>query len=201
GPRRAAAVTRSRAPVVPIAAASLTRARRSAWRGQDTARPQLRLEAGHRDLLEPLTKQRLDTGEQRLLLRADERYRTTGATGAARAPDAVHVIFGDVRKLVVHDVRQLLDVEPAGGDVGRDQHAHVTRLEVGERFRSRALALVAVYRRRRETVLIELLRQSIRSVLRAREHQHLAPLARRDQVRHQIALTSAIARVNLLLAT
>ena len=46
------------------------------------------------------------------------------AAGAAGAADAVHVVLGDVRQLVVHDVRQLFDVEAARGEVGRDEHAH-----------------------------------------------------------------------------
>ena len=74
------------------------------------------------------------------------------AAGAAGAADPVDVVLGDFRQLVVHDVRQLVDVEPARGDVGRDEHAHRPCLEVRERARARALALVAVDRGRREAV-------------------------------------------------
>ena len=42
--------------------------------------------------------------------------------GAAGAADAVHVVLGHVRQLEVDDVRQLVDVDAARGDVGRDQH-------------------------------------------------------------------------------
>ena len=49
------------------------------------------------------------------------------AARAAGAADAVHVVLGDVRQLEVDDVRQLLDVEAARGDVGRDEHRHVGR--------------------------------------------------------------------------
>ena len=37
--------------------------------------------------------------------------------GAARAADAVHIRFGHIRDVIVHDERQLLDVDAAGGDV------------------------------------------------------------------------------------
>jgi len=35
----------------------------------------------------------------------------------------VHVVLGNVRQLVVHDIRQLIDIEAAGRDIGRDEHA------------------------------------------------------------------------------
>ena len=43
------------------------------------------------------------------------------------AADAVHVVLRHVRQLVVDDVRQLLDVEAARGDVGGDQRDDAVR--------------------------------------------------------------------------
>src|SRR5205823_744629 len=54
-----------------------------------------------------------DGGEQRPVFAGDQRQRRTRGARTAGAADAVHVILGDVRQVVVHDVRQLLDVEAA----------------------------------------------------------------------------------------
>ena len=55
--------------------------------------------------------------------RLAERARPTGAA------DAVHIVLGHVGQLVVDHVRQFLDVETAGGDLGGDQRGHLTALE------------------------------------------------------------------------
>ena len=47
--------------------------------------------------------------------------------------DAVDVVLGDHRQLVVDDVGKLLDVDAAGGDLGRDEDRDAARLEVIER--------------------------------------------------------------------
>ena len=63
-----------------------------------------------------------------------------GQAGAAGAADAVDVVLRHQRQVEVHDQRQLLDVEPARGHVGGDEHRHVAGLEVAERALARALA-------------------------------------------------------------
>ena len=83
------------------------------------------------------------------------RARPARTRGAA---DAVNVVFGHVRQLVVHDVRQLFDIEPARRDFRRDQRHDLVRLEVRQRAHARALALVAVNRRGRNAACLELLR-------------------------------------------
>ncbi|MBS1134592.1 MAG: hypothetical protein H6R02_1733, partial [Burkholderiaceae bacterium] len=98
----------------------------------------------------------LDRAQAILLVRRDQRQRLAGAAGAAGSANAVHVVLGDVRQLVVHDLRQLADVEPARGDVGRDQHLHLVVLEIRERLGARVLRLVAVDRRALDAVLREL---------------------------------------------
>ena len=61
------------------------------------------------------------------LVDADQRDRLALRAGAAGAADAVHVVLGHVGQLVVDDVRQLVDVDAARGDVGRHQHAAARR--------------------------------------------------------------------------
>src|SRR5450631_2960248 len=79
----------------------------------------------------------LDGGEERTILGAHQRQRLSGLARAAGAADAVHVILGNVRQVEVHDVRKILDVEAARGDVGRDQHLHLAFLEILERADAR----------------------------------------------------------------
>src|SRR4029079_13671995 len=57
--------------------------------------------------------------------------------------------------------------------------------EVRERARARALALVAVDCGTGQAVILELLREPVRTVLRTCEHEHLAPVPVADQVREE----------------
>ena len=65
-------------------------------------------------------------------------------TGAASAADAVHIVLAHVGYLVVHYVRQVINVDTAGSDIGRHQGAHLTALETGQGLCAGCLALVAV---------------------------------------------------------
>ena len=47
----------------------------------------------------------------------------TVLAGTARAANAMHVVFGCPRQIVVDDVRNTLHVDTACGYVGSDQHA------------------------------------------------------------------------------
>src|SRR3712207_465884 len=71
------------------------------------------------------------------LLAGEERDPDAGAPGAAGAPDAVDVGVAAVRRVEVDDVRDVVDVDAARGDVGRDERVDAPGLEV----RQRALAL------------------------------------------------------------
>ena len=66
------------------------------------------------------------------------------APGPAGPADAVDVVLRVPRQLEVDDDRQVLDVEAAGRDVGRDEHPDVAGLEALERARPLRLRAVAV---------------------------------------------------------
>ena len=80
----------------------------------------------------------------------DETDRVADRLGAAGAADAVHVILRLRRKVEVDDVRNAVDVDAAGGDVGRDQHAHVAGSESLQRRQALALRAIRMQRRRRQ---------------------------------------------------
>ena len=65
-------------------------------------------------------------------------------TRASSAAHSVDVILSDERQVVVHDERELRDVEAAGRDVRRDEDAHTSRLEAIERLCPGTLTLVSV---------------------------------------------------------
>ncbi len=75
-------------------------------------------------------QQSLDVDQQVALVVTDQRHGTAMLPGARRATDAMHVIFRNVRQLEIDDMRQFVDVEAAGGDVGGHQCAHLACLEV-----------------------------------------------------------------------
>ncbi|EXI80776.1 MAG: hypothetical protein AW10_01683 [Candidatus Accumulibacter appositus] len=143
-------------------------------------------------------EQLFDCRQQRPLFGTNQRQRFAGTAGTASAADAMHVVFGNVRQLEVHHVRQLFDVQAAGGDVGGHQYAHRAVLETGQGARARRLALVAVDRGGFDAGLAQILGEAVGAALHAREHQYLLPVARRHQMHQQVALAPAIDRVNTL---
>src|SRR5690606_29268159 len=76
-----------------------------------------RHEAFQRAARDGLLDQLLDIGQQALVLVRIDRQRVARGAGAAGAADAVHVVFGVVRQVVVDHRRQVRDVEAARGDV------------------------------------------------------------------------------------
>src|SRR5213080_4192132 len=58
-----------------------------------------------------------DAAHVAVVVALDERDADAGATGTPGAPDAVHVGVAVGRRVEVDDVRDAVDVDPAGGDV------------------------------------------------------------------------------------
>ena len=184
--RRGARSVRRRSPTLPALAAL-------ASRGRDAEVDVLDRRERDRLLQEPL-----DLGQVLHLDRVDERDRLAGRARAAGAADAVDVVLGNVRQLVVDDERQVVDVEAARGDVGGDEHLELRVLERGERLEARRLGLVAVDRRGDQAVLLELAGEARRAVLGAHEAEHLLQAARADDVLEQRALAVLRALVRAL---
>src|SRR5690606_37104351 len=68
-----------------------------------------------------LPRQPLDVAQIGALLTVAERDRDAFCTRTRGAPDPVNVAFRNVRQLVVHDVRHLVDIDAARRDVCRDE--------------------------------------------------------------------------------
>src|SRR5204863_1957219 len=96
-------------------------------------RPRFDLAVGDEPLLDRprdgLLEHPLDRAEEVGLVDADQRDRFAGGAGTARATDAMDVVLRVPRQLEVDHDGHVLDIEPAGGHIGRDEHADSARLE------------------------------------------------------------------------
>src|SRR5258708_14819662 len=145
------------------------------------------IEAIHAANLDLLVDEPLDGAEQRAVLGRHERERFAGGAGRPGASDAMPVILGHVRRVEVDDVRELLDVEAARGDIGGDQDLHLAGLEVLEGANARALALVAVDRVGVDAVALQLRGEAVGAVLRLAENEDLIPVVLLYPVRAHVA--------------
>ena len=85
-------------------------------------------------------------------------------------------VFGNLRQIVIHDVRDAVDVNAAGGYVGGDQHAVIALLESGQGLVALALGAVAMDARGVDAFARQLFRQAVGSMLGAGENQERAGL-------------------------
>ncbi len=126
------------------------------------------------------------------LLAGDEGDRPTGAPNAAGAADAVHVDLGVVGKVVVDYVGDVLDVEPAGGNVGRHEQRHPALLELDHHAVALALAHVAVQRLVPEALVAELAVEAGGADLRAAEDDRLLGLLGLQHLDQALGLVAAL---------
>src|SRR4051812_21973623 len=106
----------------------------------------------------------------RLIVR-DERDADARAAGACGSPDAVDVGLTVVRHVEVDHVRDVVDIEAAGSDVGGHEHRAASVLEAGEGALALALALVAVHRRGGDVARLQALHETVSAALGADEHE------------------------------
>ena len=94
-------------------------------------------------------RQLVQLGDIAPLVRLDQRDDGAGGAGAGGTAGAVQVVLVVVRRVVVHDQVDVVDVDAAGGDVGGDEHPGAPGGERVERPLARLLPEVAVDGRRR----------------------------------------------------
>ena len=109
-------------------------------------------------------------------MRVRERGGGAARARAAGAADAMDEVFGHLRQVVIHHVRDALHVDAAGGHVGGHQDAIVAVLKALERLVALILAAVAVDGGGLRAAERELLRQPVGAVLGAGEDQERAGL-------------------------
>src|SRR4029453_8080458 len=97
-----------------------------------------------------------------------------GNSGAAPAPDAMDVVLGHERQVVVDDERKLHDIETSRRNVGGHEHTNAASLEVGEATGPLRLTLPAVDDGGLHVRSFETIADAIGAVLRLAENKRLA---------------------------
>ena len=100
---------------------------------------------------------------------ADGRARQAGAAGAA---DAVGVVVGRARQVVVDDHGQGINVDAARRQVGGHQHLPLVGLELLQHALARALAQLAMQGGGKDLLGIQLVGHMLGAVAAGHEHQH-----------------------------
>src|SRR5689334_2216441 len=118
----------------------------------------------------------LDAADLSAFAARSERGRSPLRSRAAGAAHAMDEVFGHLRQIVVHHVRDTLHVNTARRDVGRDQDSVVALLEALQRLHALVLAAIAVDGSALEAGLPQLARELVRAMLGARENQEAARL-------------------------
>ena len=147
----------------------------------------------HRDFL---LGEALDFHHEAFFVHADQADGFATVTSTARTANAVHVVFRDVGDLVIDNVRQLIDIDAACGNVSGNQGTDVPALEARQCLRACALALVAVQRHGLHAILGEEFRDVVCTKLGARKHQHLAPVVLLDDMQQHLLLLGTTHRVD-----
>ena len=130
----------------------------------------------------------LDVAQECTLLVIAECDRRSRRPGASRAPDAVNIGFGHMRQVVIDDMADAVDIDPARRDVGRNQRCDLARLEPGERALALNLRLVAVDCRCGDAGGVETPHHLVGAMLGAREDQRSRHAAASEEIGQQSEL-------------
>jgi len=142
--------------------------------------------AGQRHFAHRLARVRLDLVHAAALARGEQRNGDALLARPAGAPDAVHVILGVRRHVVVEHMRNIRNVQSAGGHIGGYHQRHAAVAEAVEHQLAARLVQVAVQRVRREAPAQQFIRQVLCPGLGACEDQparHLVGLQQAAQRR------------------
>src|SRR6478672_8717514 len=108
------------------------------------------------------------------LVRQGERHDGALVAGASRTTGAVEVVLVVGRRVDLQDDRDVVDVDAAGRDVGRDEHREGAVTERAEHAVALALVEATVERGRHDTLLAQLERDAVGAELGATEHDGAA---------------------------
>src|SRR5579859_7811941 len=116
----------------------------------------------------------LELKELRALFPKEKRGGGAALTGAAGAADTMDKVFGDVGQIVVDDVRDVLDVDAASGNVSGHEHAILPALEPREGGSTLRLRAVAVNHGGVDALTVQVLGDAFGAALGARENKAAA---------------------------
>ena len=130
----------------------------------------------------------LDLGQRLLVVVDHQRQCHAGGASTAGTADAVHVVLGRMRQVVVDDGRQLGNVQATGRHVGSHQHLDLAGLEAVQRLQALLLGLVAVDGLGQEAFLLQMAGQTARADLGVGEDDDLLDAALTDERPHRVTL-------------
>ena len=122
---------------------------------------------------------------------ADERQRLPFFRAAAGAADAMDVVVVGSRDVIVDDVRDVGDVEPACGNVGRHEDLEIVVLEGAQGALALGMVLVAVDGFGLEPLCQKVLRNALDAMLGLAEYEHLAEFGLREELFQDVYLCLA----------
>ena len=146
------------------------------------------VELGKMDALQGASQQEFDGLEIRQVRRGEEADRRARRARTRRPADAVDVVAGVERDVVVDHVRDAFHVQPPLGDVGGHQHAHASRREAVERPHPMPHLAVGVHDIHRNAFALEPGEQHVGAALGACEDKHLVPVRVGQEPDQQIRL-------------
>ena len=79
------------------------------------------------------------------------------------------IVFGHIRQIVIHDIGQLIDINPARRNIGGNQDLKIGTFEFRQRTGTCRLALVSVNGERGNAGFTQLLGQLVGAVLGTRK--------------------------------
>jgi hypothetical protein len=122
--------------------------------------------------LDPMLENGLDRVYQGLLHRSHKRVRAAGRLSPSGPADAVDIVFGLDRHIVVDDVRNAFDIEPACGDIGGNQDTCPSMPKGLQRAEALALRPVTVNDGSRNASLFQLPGEAVGAAFGAGKYEH-----------------------------
>nr|GEU28450.1 hypothetical protein [Tanacetum cinerariifolium] len=122
----------------------------------------------------------------------DQRDGLAIATGTAGTADAVHIVLGELRQVVVEHVGNRRHVDTAGGNVGGDQDFHLAAAQAVQRAVTGALVHVAMQCGSRETGDVQTVGDGVGVTLGGGKHHGLVERFVAQQVVQQAVLVRQV---------
>ncbi len=123
-----------------------------------------------------------------ILTRLTHRDRNTGFAGPCRPTDPVDIGFRQIRQVVIDDMGDIVDVNAACRDVGRDEDLHGAGLEPVQRLDALGLGLVAVDGGRLQAVIDQVTIDLVGTMLGPREDNRALDGLVRHQLQQEVLL-------------
>ncbi|MPN35852.1 hypothetical protein SDC9_183354 [bioreactor metagenome] len=138
-----------------------------------------------RDLVRQYVILTFDGAKARDILLADQRAGQPAVPRATGSADAVDIVFGLIRHVIVDDEVNVVHVDAACRDVGCDEHGRFARAEIAHDVVALVLAQVAMDTGGNNAAVVELLCDGFHPVARVAKNQRQARGGFLHEIRHR----------------